>query len=365
MTLDLSNTDKLSEFRREAQRLGFRVEPPSVNRSGVTFEVHADADGQLSIRYALAAIKGCGQQAVESLVAARGSHPFKDLSDLARRINPRLVNKKTLESLIAAGALDELEKDRARAFAAVDQILAIANRSQEEASAGQGDIFGSMGEKETLRIPTHKPRLASERLQREYDAIGFFLSGHPLDDYATILKRLRLQTYTELARAARAGTPAGRIAATVLDRTERRTKSGSKMGILALSDRTGHFEAIIFQEGLNHYRDILEPGHAVILTVQAQVEGDDVRLRINGAEPLEKAAAKLPSALRVTIGDEKALPAVANALKTKGDGEISLIIPVEGGVREVEMKLSGRFQATPQVAGLLRTLPGVLAVEQA
>ncbi len=365
MTLDLSNTDKLSEFRREAQRLGFRVDPPSINRSGVTFEVHADRDGQLSIRYALAAIKGVGQQAVESLVAARGKQSFKDLSDLARRINPRLVNKKTLESLIAAGALDELEKDRARAFAAVDQILALANRSQDEASAGQGDIFGSMGEKESLRIPPHKPWLASERLQREYDAIGFFLSGHPLDDYASILKRLKLQTYTELARAARAGAPAGRIAATVLDRTERRTKSGSKMGILALSDRTGHFEAIIFQEGLNHYRDILEPGQAVILMVQAQVEGEDVRLRINGAEPLEKAAAKLPSALRITIGDEKAIPEVANALKNKGDGEISIIIPVEGGVREVEMKLSGRFQATPQVAGLLRTLPGVLSVEQA
>ena len=365
MTLDLSNTDKLSEFRREAQRLGFRVDPPSINRSGVTFKVHADGDGQLAIRYALAAIKGVGQQAVESLVAARGKQSFKDLSDLARRINPRLVNKKTLESLIAAGALDELEKDRARAFASVDQILALANRSQDEASAGQGDIFGLMGEKESLRIPPHKPWLASERLQREYDAIGFFLSGHPLDDYASILKRLKLQTYTELSRAARAGAPAGRIAATVLDRTERRTKSGSKMGILSLSDRTGHFEAIIFQEGLNHYRDILEPGQAVILMVQAQVEGEDVRLRINGAEPLEKAAAKLPSALRITIVDDKAIPEVANALKTKGDGEISLIIPVEGGVREVEMKLSGRFHATPQVAELLRTLPGVLSVEQA
>ncbi|NBU14989.1 MAG: hypothetical protein EBT35_10405, partial [Alphaproteobacteria bacterium] len=106
-------------------------------------------------------------------------------------------------------------------------------------------------------------------------------------------------------------------------------------------------------------------GQAVILMVQAQVEGEDVRLRINGAEPLEKAAAKLPTALRVTIGDEKAISEVAGALKAKGDGEVSLIIPVEGGGREVEMKLPGRFQATPQVAGLLRTLPGVLAVEHA
>ena len=365
MTLDMSNTDKLSEFRREAQRLGFRVDPPSINKSGIAFDVHADPDGQLSIRYALAAIKGVGQQAVESLIAARGEKPFKDLGDLARRINPRLFNKKTLESLIAAGALDELEKDRARSFAGVDAIMALANRSQDEATAGQGDIFGSLGEPEPLRIPPHKPWQASDRLQREYDAIGFFLTGHPLDDYAGILKRLRVQTYAEFVRAARGGVTVGRLAATVLDRTERRTKSGSKMGILNLSDRTGHFEAIIFQEGLNQYRDTLEPGQAVILVVQGQVEGEDIRLRIQTAEPLDRAASRLPTALRVTIDDEKALASVSGELKERGDGEVSIIIQLEGGAREVELKLPGGYRATPQVAGMLRTLPGVLAVEHA
>ena len=365
MTLDMSNTDKLSEFRREAQRLGFRVDPPSINKSGIAFDVHADPDGQLSIRYALAAIKGVGQQAVESLVAARGEKPFKDLGDLARRINPRLFNKKTLESLIAAGALDELEKDRARSFAAVDAIMALANRSQDEATAGQGDIFGALGEPEPLRIPPHKPWLASDRLQREYDAIGFFLTGHPLDDYAGILKRLKIQTYAEFQRAARGGVTVGRLAATVLDRTERRTKSGSKMGILNLSDQTGHFEAIIFQEGLNQYRDTLEPGQAVILMVQGQVEGEDLRLRIQTAEPLDRAASRLPTALRITIDDEKALASLSGALNERGDGEVSIILQLEGGAREVEVKVPGGFRATPQVAGILRTLPGVLAVEHA
>ena len=99
MTLDLDNTDKLAEFRREAQRLGIRVEPPSINRSGVVFEVPYDADGNGAIRYALAAIKGVGRQAVEALVEARGDEPFRDLADLARRINPRLLNKRTLENL--------------------------------------------------------------------------------------------------------------------------------------------------------------------------------------------------------------------------------------------------------------------------
>ena len=363
MTLDMSNTDKLSEFRREAQRLGFRVDPPCVNQSGVTFEVHQDSDGQLSIRYALAAIKGVGAQAVESLVAARGDKPFKDLGDLARRINPRVFNKKTLESLIAAGALDTIDKDRAKCFAAVDGIMAMANRSQEEAIAGQGDIFGGLGEPEALRVPPYTPWQASDRLQREYDAIGFFLSGHPLDDYAGILKRLKVQSYTEFARAARSGATVGKLAATVLDRSERRTKSGSKMGIFALSDQTGHFESIIFQEGLNQFRDILEPGQAVVLIVQAQVEGEDVRIRIQSAEPLERAASRLPSSLRITMADAAPMSALSGMLKERGDGEVLIVLPIDGGLREVEMKLPGGFRATPQIAGAIRTLPGIVAVE--
>src|SRR5262249_5914402 len=99
MTLDINNTDKLAEFRAEAQRLGIKVEPPSINRSGVAFEVEGNA-----IHYALAALKGVGAQAVEAIIAARGSQPFRDLSDFARRINPRAINKRVLESLAAAGA---------------------------------------------------------------------------------------------------------------------------------------------------------------------------------------------------------------------------------------------------------------------
>lgn len=368
MTLDMSNTDKLSEFRREAQRLGFRVDPPSINRSGVTFDVHVDNDGQLSIRYALAAIKGVGQQAVESMVEARGDKPFKDLGDLARRINPRLFNKKTLESLISAGALDEIEKDRARAHAAIEVVMATANRTQDQASAGQADIFGGLGgEPEPLRIPAHKPWLASERLQREYDAIGFFLTGHPLDDYKGVLRRLKVQTYAEFVKAVKSGANVGRVAATVLDRSERRTKTGNKMGILNLSDQTGHFEAIIFQEGLNQFRDLLEPGTAVIVLLQGSIEGEDVRVRIQSVDLLEKAASKLPASIRIVMQDERPIPSISELVNAKGegkgDGEISLVLALGG--REVEMKLPGSYRATPKLAGALRAVPGVLEVEHA
>ncbi len=182
MTLDMGNTDKLSEFRAEAVRLGIKVEPPSVNRSGAEFDV----DGN-TIYYALAALKGVGRQAVESIVAARGDKPFADLTDFARRINPKSVNKRVLESLAASGAFEVLEPNRAKANAAVDAMLSTAQRTHEAVSVGQNDMFGGLSSRETIAIPAVEPWLSGEKLQREYDAVGFFLSGHPLDEYAALL----------------------------------------------------------------------------------------------------------------------------------------------------------------------------------
>jgi DNA polymerase III subunit alpha len=363
MTLDLDNTEKLAEFRREAQRLGIPVEPPSVNRSGVTFEVdHGDTGS--SIRYALAAIKGVGRQAVEAIVEARGEAPFRDLADFARRINPRLVNKRTIEALIAAGALDALEANRARAMAAVEAMMALATQVTEAAIHGQSDFFGGAAAvAEPLRIPLCEPWLPAMRLQKEYDAIGFFLSGHPLDEYGALLEKLRVQRWTDFARAVRNGASAGRLAATVLDRTERRTKSGSKMGIVTLSDQSGHFEAIVFAEGLQRYRDLLEPGRAVTIVVQAAAEGDDVRARIQSAEPLDEAVVKHQRALRVFMRDEAPLKGVAQRLTARGEADVSMVLILDEGAREVEIKLPGRYTATPQIASALRAIPGVVHVE--
>jgi DNA polymerase-3 subunit alpha len=364
MTLDLDNTDKLGEFRREAQRLGIKVEPPSINRSGVGFEVAYDANGTGSIRYALAAVKGVGRQAIEGLLEARGTKPFADLGDLARRLNPKLLNKRSLENLVAAGALDELEPDRARATAAIDAIMGLAQRAAEASTEGVLDMFGGVAAAEvTLRIAPHQPWPAAVRLQKEYDAVGFFLSGHPLDEYGDLLKKLRVQTWVEFCRSAKAGGAVGRVAATVLDRSERRTKSGNKMGIVMLSDQTGHFEAIVFAEGLQRYRDILEPGKALSLVLQAGVEGDEVRARIQIAEPLDEALAKHQKGMRIYLRDDRALVSVQERLKVRGEGEVSLVLILDGGEREVEVKLRDRYQASPQIAGALRAVPGVVHVE--
>ena len=366
MTLDMGNTDKLAEFRAEGQRLGIKVEPPSINRSGVEFDV----DGN-TIWYALAALRGVGRQAIESVLSTRSERPFADLADFARRTNPRAVNKRVVESLVAAGAFDAIEKNRARASAAVDTMLATAQRAHEDAAIGQSELFG--GAAAPIALPAVEPWLPAERLQREYEAVGFFLSGHPLDDYASALKRLRVQSWSEFARAVKAGASAGRVAGTVVARTERRTKNGSKMGIIGLSDPSGAYEAVLFAEGLAQYRDLLEPGTAVLLFLTAEVQGDEVRARIQSVEPLDQAAAKMQKGLRVFLRDGAPLEGVARRLEPiklgagrsgadHGDGEVSMVLMLGNG-NEVEVKLPGRFKVSPQIAGAIKAVSGVVTVE--
>ncbi|HEY4891187.1 MAG TPA: OB-fold nucleic acid binding domain-containing protein, partial [Reyranella sp.] len=371
MTLDMSNTDKLAEFRGEAQRLGLKIEAPSVNRSGAAFDVAGD-----TIHYALAALKGVGAQAVDAIVAARGERAFADLADFADRVNPRAVNKRVLESLAAAGAFDALEANRARVFAGVDFMLSSAQRTHDAQTTGQSELFGGASARQPLGLPAVEPWLPAERLQKEFEAIGFFLSGHPLDDYAAALKRLRVQSWAEFARAVKAGASSGKVAGTVVARLERRTRTGSKMGIIELSDPSGHFEAVVFSEGLAQFRDVLEPGRALLLSLSAELQGDDVRARIQNAEPLDEAAAKLQKGLRVFLRDPAPIESVAKRLEgtagtaaapgrpgaARSDGEVSLILLLDRGT-EVEVKLPGRFRVSPQIAGAIKAVPGVVAVE--
>lgn len=368
MTFDKGQTDKLAEFRHEAKRMGIAVEPPSICRSGGDFDVSLEpnsapgADGKLAIRYALSAIKGVGEGQAESIVRIRGERPFASLSDFARRINPREINKKALENLAACGAFDELEPNRARAFAAIEPILAAANRHADDRHAGQNALF-SEALADDLAIPKTPPWAAGELLRREYEAAGFFLSGHPLDAYAGLMPKLRVSRWTKFVADVKKGATAGRLAAVVLDRAERRTKSGSKMGIVQLSDDSGQYEAILFQEGLTQYRDMLEKGAAVLVTLSAAVEGEDVRARIATVEPLAAAAARAQRGLRIVLRDDSPLDRIKNKLSGRGEGEVSLLLKRGAGSEEIEIRLPGGYSVDATVASALRAIPGVVQVE--
>jgi DNA polymerase-3 subunit alpha len=176
----------------------------------------------------------------------------------------------------------------------------------------------------------------------------------------------------EFARAVKAGASAGRVAGTVVTRTERRTRTGSKMGIIGFSDPSAHYEAVLFSEGLAQFRDLLEPGKAVLLMLSAEVQGEDVRARIQMVEPLDQATAKLQKGLRVFLRDQAPIESVAKRLggpqaatassPQNGDGEVSMVLLLGEG-EEVEIRLPGRFKVSPQVAGAIKAIPGVVEVQ--
>jgi len=361
MTLDMSNTDKLVDFRQDARRLGIEVVAPSVQTSFRHFET-----GDNKIYYALAAIKGVGDAAVEHIVEVRGDEPFASLEDFCTRIDPRQVNRRVLESLIAAGALDCFGHDRAMLSGGLDRVLGFAQRAQENRISGQSDMFGiggGAGEAETIQLPATIPWLPAEKLHREYQALGFYLSAHPLDSYNDLLAKMRVQTWADFSVAVKAGATAGRLAGTVTSKQERKTRTGNKMGIVTFSDSSGQYEAVLFSEGLALYRELLEPGKSIVITVTAEERPEGIGLRIQTADSLEDRAARGQSALRVFLRDAKPLNSVSTHLKSRGEGQVSFVMIKDDGRREIEVTLPDRYKISPQLASALKAAPGVLDVE--
>ena len=360
MTLDMGNTDKLMLFRREAQRMGVKVIPPAINASGVDFAVK---DG--AILYSLAALKNVGAGAVEHLVAVRNEGgPFRSIGDFARRIDARMLNKRALESMAKAGAFDGLNPNRAQVLDAVESILSMANRTSSAAEAGQNDLFGGLqGVSDELVLPRRDAWLPMDKLAQEFEAVGFYLSGHPLDDYMKPLSKLGVDTWAAFHdKALTKGATAAKLAGTVTHRQERRSKSGNKFAFVGFSDPTGQFEAICFSDTLAACRDLLEPGNAVIARVEADVEGEEVKLRLQGVEVLDKAAANAITGLTIFVRDSKPLDSIAQRLTNGGRSPVRLVFLQERG-REIEVALGTKFTVTPQIKGAIKAIAGVVDVQ--
>jgi DNA polymerase-3 subunit alpha len=360
MTLDTGNTDKLNDFRLDAKRLGIEVVPPSVQVSHRSFEVE---NGR--ILYALAAIKGVGQQAVDHIVERRvEGGDFKSLEDFCARIDPKIVNKRTLEHLISAGALDCFGHDRARLCGNLDRLASYALLAHEGRTSGQHDMFGGAGAAvEPLRLNETPGWTGAGKLLREFQSIGFYLSAHPLDEYKAALRRLKVQSFAEVVAGVRKGQSAGRLAGTVTSRQERKTRTGGKIGIVQLSDATGQYEVVLFTETLIAFRDMLEPGASVIVTVSAEDRPEGISLRASQVQSLEVEAEKMQRGLRIFMRDAKPFSAFRSQLRDGGDSDISLILVRADGEREVEIALPGKFRVSPQMASAIKAAPGVLSVE--
>ena len=358
MSLDLGNTDKLNDFRLDALRMGIEIVPPCVQRSSCRF-----APGEGRIHYALAALKGVGEAACEHICGVRPEGGFASLEDFFRRVDPRIVGKRVLEGLICAGAFDVFGREREDLMEGIERLMGLAQREAENRSSGQHDMFGGSVAQERVALPRATPWLPADKLLREFKVMGFYLSAHPLDEYAPLLAKMNIMSLKDFREAVKRGSGTGRLAATVASRQERRTRSGGKMAIYQLSDPTGQFEARMFQEGLDKYRDVLEDGRSVVIQVVASERDEETSLTIMDATPLDEASSAQTQALRVYIRDSGPLRSVAKHLNAGGDGSVSFILMKAGEPNDVEIELPDRYHLTQGIASALKAADGVVDVE--
>jgi len=379
MTLDLGNTDKLNHFRQELRRLGIALLPPDINRSEVEFSVEAEppplpsaaggggqGGGKPAIRYALAAVKGVGAQAMSDLVAERRANgPYKDLFDFARRLDTKSFNRRQFENLVKAGAFESLNPNRAQSFAAADLLLRQASRAAEERQDGQHSLFGGIDAGFAARpsLPVVPDWPPVERLQQEFEAIGFYLSAHPLDPYGKSLERAGILRFGDLAAALAAnGSTRFRFAGIVVGRKERTSARGSRFAFVQLSDNSGVFEITLFSEILGQSRALLDSGQPLIVTVDVRHEEDSYRLTAQKIEPLDNVVANAVAGLKVFVGEPEAVPKLKNLLGREmvGRGRVTLVLDLPGS--EVEIALPGGFRVDPRIRAAVKSLPGIVDV---
>ena len=371
MTLDLGNTDKLGIFHQELQHMGIRVLGPDVNASGAAFTVKRTGEngsdvneGGGAIRYALGAIKNVGHAAMEGVVRERDANgPFKDMFDFAQRLDSHAVNKRQMENLARAGAFDSICPNRRQIFNAIEMLLRHASVAMSERDSGQMGLFGGEAgaARDTPELPDTPDWPKMERLHEEFEATGIYLSGHPLDDFATTMKRLKVKTQSAIAQAGKSGPR--RMAGTLLGVSERTSKKGNRYAFLSFTDTSGVFEAIAFSEILSENRDTLVPGNSFF--IRAQFDADDGRFSIQGLEPLEKAARKAMPGLAVVVESETPLKALRDVLADGRQGKGQVVVTSRlGEGREVDVELPGGYALTPDVIEAVRAIPGIVEARE-
>ncbi|TNF20262.1 MAG: DNA polymerase III subunit alpha [Rhodobacteraceae bacterium] len=402
MNCDIHLTDKLATYFEEVRKgLGLPWVPPCVNRSQATFDVK---DGALV--YALGALKNVGVEAMRLVVEGRcgradpvpGStrdlageapdqvrgglpdqvrdstdKPFATLYDLARRVDLKRVGKRPLEMLARAGAFDQLEPNRRRVFESLDALVNYSAAVHDQKNSDQVSLFGEAGDD----LP--EPRLApvndwlpAERLAEEFKAVGFYLSGHPLDDYMAPLKRKGVLTLDEVMAKAEGAPCVAKLAGVVAGRQERKSARGNRFAFCQMSDTTGAYEVTLFSETLEKSREHLETGAKVVVTVEATMESDQLKLLGRSVAPIDVAVADAGSTgLKVFVEAPGAISSVATILSEAAEkvqraarGPIYLCLMDPALPGEVEIDTGAEFPVTPEIKGALKSLPGVMAVEE-
>lgn len=361
MTLDLGNTDKLNLFRQELGRLKIPLLGPDINASGAEFRVEEATDGA-GVRYALAAIKNVGEAAMAALVAEREENgAFADVGNFTDRVDSRVVNKRQLENLVRAGAFDQINSNRRQLFNGIETILRHASAAANDRDSNQIGLFG--GEEAPMpqiTLPETADYSPTERMREEFDAVGFYLSGHPLDAYGKSLEKIKARPSAEIIREGHPGPV--NLAGTVISKRERTSGKGNRYAFVQLSDASGIYEIIVFSDVLANCRDLLEPGSSLFIKGNVKFEGEQPSFSANGIEALDAVASRAAPGLLVSLSSEQPIEALSKVLKDanggRGRGEVLVVVNLEDG-REVEIDLQGGFAITPEIRHQVQSIPGI------
>jgi DNA polymerase-3 subunit alpha len=365
MSLDVDDTDKLAAFVQEAKSMKIKILSPDLNFSDADFSVQDDA-----IRYALGGIKSVGIAAMGQVVAARkAGGRFKSLHDVAERVDPRLLGRRTLETLAKAGAFDSIEPNRALVFAASDQLVAHATAAAADRQSAQTSLFGDSAPPPRAPLPSVKPWSSQERLDHEFQALGLFLSGHPLEDLTEALRRRQTVFFSEIHTRMQGADAIFRMAGVVRGRKERPARDGGKFAWVTLSDPTGEFEVMIMPEVLDDARALLDPGTAISFRAKARLRDGDLKLSAEHIEWLDQADLSGCKGVKVFLERGAALSEIAKVTEalrgatSSNFGELRIVVELSDGC-EVELQAAGRFPIDVAARRALKSAAGVETVSE-
>lgn len=276
MNYEMHDTDKLSAFAQDAKQLGITLLPPDINRSQSRFCVEVLSNGSLAIRYGLSAIRNVGAQAMEALIVERTLHqPFASLTEFAERVPANVLNRRQLENLVAAGAFDNISPNRRQIFESIDMLISMAALASADRESTQINLFGGPAHPSPTQQVALKPVSdwgALDRLNKEFEAIGFYLSEHPLSAHREITKSLGILQSADANKKLGANLQRQKLAGVVMDFRIRASARG-RFGIVELSDESGHFEVVIYDETLlGEVHGLLKTGAMLYVEVDAKAE---------------------------------------------------------------------------------------------
>ena len=311
LSSQIGDADSVVKYINEARELGIEVLPPDVNESGYKFTVIGDK----RVRFGLGAIRNVGHAAIDSILAARADGPFTSLFDLCERVDLRLCNKRVFEALIASGALDSLGGHRAQFLSALDSALQEAGLKQDEAASGQGSLFGLANADEAPRpqlsrsLPNISAWSDSDRLAKEKEILGFYISGHPLEPFRTEVELFATHTVSSLGKWVETGMSLGVVVTAIKRQVSKR--SGSEFARLTVEDFSGSSEVLVFPEAWALLGDGIKADVPVLLKggySKRDQEVDNPTFIVESVTPFEKLRATGNVAVQIELSSKAPIP---------------------------------------------------------